>query len=193
MDAAFVIFPRATSSALALGLVLCVALAASASAASASTPSTNAGRFMSKAQRIWSAAAPYYGKAADSPMPSTRIVGNEHGPRPRTVRLANGTSQAWFTRRNASGLVNGANASREWLIHEWAHVLQKSTLTRWEAEGGAQLFARRVAPHVYGKLGIAFRQPWSRATDGYLNQMNRVLKIHGWKWVMKGQWWGSAP
>lgn len=162
-----------------------------APAAMGSTAAVESDRFMSHAQEIWVAAAPFYGQPADSPMPSTRVVGDEQGPRPRTVRLSDGTSQTWFTRTNATGLVNGASAPQEWLIHEWAHVFQESSLTRWEAEGGAQLFARRVAPQVYAKLGMAFRQPWSRATDGYRNQMNRVLRVRGWTWVMTGQWWDS--
>jgi hypothetical protein len=163
-----------------LALALCIAPASAAASARSG--------FIGKAQQIWTAAAPYFGESSVSPMPNTRVVSNSRGPRPRTVRLADGASQAWFTRKNAEGVINGANAPQEWLIHEWAHVLQKPGLKPWEAEGGAQSFARYAAPRIYKKLSIPFRQPWSRATDGYREQMNRVQQVHGWLWIRHGQW-----
>lgn len=138
---------------------------------------------MARAQQIWTAAAPYYGESPEAPMPDTRIVADNRGPRPRTVRLASGDSQAWFTRKNAVGLLRGQSASREWLIHEWVHVLQRSGLAPWESEGGAQSFARWASPRIYRSLGIAFSQPWSRSSDDYLRQMNRVKRVRGWAWI----------
>lgn len=175
--------------ALLLSFALCAAFGSASTSASASVQS----RFIDKAQRIWTAAAPYYGESSEAPMPDTRLVADSMGPRPRTVRLADGASQAWFTRKNATGLINGADAPKEWLIHEWAHVLQRSDLKPWEGEGGAQSFARYEAPRIYKTLGIPFKQPWSRATDGYLSQMNRVQRVHGWGWIKYGQFWHPVP
>jgi hypothetical protein len=169
--------------ALLLSFALCAAFGSAVTSASASVETD----FMAKAQRIWTAAAPYYGESPEAPMPDTRVVANSFGPRPRTVRVAPGHSQAWFTRSNAQGLLNGKSAPQEWLIHEWAHVLQRSDLTSWEGEGGAQAFARYAAPRIYGSLGISFKQPWSRATDDYLAYMNHVERVHGWGWIKYGQ------
>ncbi len=163
------------------------AIAVLAVAPAAAWGSTQA-EFAVKAQQIWVAAAPYYGQEPSSTMPSTRVVANRLGPRPRTVRLFDGTSQAWFTQKNPQGLLNGANASQEWLIHEWAHVFQSPGLKSWAGEGGPQAFARYVAPRIYRTLGMPFRQPWTRATDGYRRQMDRVERSCGWTWILHRQW-----
>lgn len=70
------------------------------------------------------------------------------------------------------------------LVHEWAHAFQRGDLGGTDAEGGATLFARRVAPGVAAAMGLPYSQPFNR--DQYVPEM-RKAKRRGEPWIMRGQ------
>ncbi len=142
---------------------------------------------------VWPAAAPFYGRSPKSPMPPANLdtsayggafVGDVkvYGPHGglRKNYLAYPT---WFE----AWLRTKPNVVKENLLHEWAHYFQRPMATNWEAEGGAEAFARQAAPQVYRAAGIQYQNPPFGKHETYFPFVQRVLKEKGLGWVERGQ------
>jgi hypothetical protein len=82
--------------------------------------------------------------------------------------------------RWAGRLVNGAAYSQGMLLHEWAHVFQKSPRAKWEVEGGATDFQRYASPRVFGNGPGPY-------PVGYKKFAERVAAEKGDQWIRRGQ------
>lgn len=146
-------------------------------------------------QKAWAAAAPFYGQEGSS-MPRVQftqmpLVGTMYDPgkRSSTQRVY------WPDWVNEAFLLPPGQKTKDgfsqsdmlaMLVHEWAHYFQGGKVKNsTDAEGGAQLFARRVTPKVAAALGIDYHNsPWS--SDQYPKEMLKA-KRHGEDWIMRGQ------
>ncbi len=150
---------------------------------------------LKKAQRVWAAAAPFYGQPPTSTAPPL-VSGNfRHGQEAETVHAGfDGAkrSEVKFGGGLVKALLSGKGNLRNWaeesLLHEWAHYFQPALGQKeWEYEGGAEAFARRFAPGIYSQLNIPYANP---QFNGYPEFTKRVIKDKGWNWIEKGQFAG---
>lgn len=136
--------------------------------------------------RVWKQAAPRL--APGAPLPRVRFW-NDRMP---LVGMTFTPGRFLATRRvdwpdwvNARFL-GGDGAMRLMIIHEWAHYFQRPGLSASEAEGGAQLYARRAGPRIWAAVGLPTANlPF--AADQYPHDMAAAKRRHDERWILQGQ------
>jgi TP901 family phage tail tape measure protein len=138
--------------------------------------------------RIWADAAPQFGMAPDSPLPFSKV---RHGnarwmTQPGYVENAGEEGKGkgelwwpdWLWQKDGNRLRR--NDLAQLAFHEIAHRFQdpKATASAWEAEGGAELWARHMMRRSGRKVG---------SSGSYGGYVRRVSKQHDQGWLMSGQ------
>jgi TP901 family phage tail tape measure protein len=139
-------------------------------------------------KRIWGEAAPQFGMDPKSPLPFSKV---RHGEAkwmfaPGYVENAGqegkGKGELWWP--DWLWAKDGNNMKRNQLaqlaFHEIAHRFQnpKATASAWEAEGGAEAFAREMMGRTGRKVA---------GSGAYGPDARKARKHHGLDWVMSGQ------
>lgn len=150
-------------------------------------------------QNIWKQAAVYYGRKENSLMPrvvftDAAIVGTVWNSNKYKIATRQVLWPDWVNRifidhpssktkkfRREVGIYTQSDMLAM-LLHEWAHYFQITSLNDEEAEGGAQLFVRRVAPQIFKNLSIPYTQ-LTFSEDQYPEYM-KLVKRYGNNWIL---------
>lgn len=143
-----------------------------------------------KAREIWEVARQFYPGASER-MPTLRFP--KHLPKGDAAFVDDATNRVSLGKGAAKELRKGADYYENIILHEWAHVFQKrAALKKWEIEGGAEAFARDIAPKVYKQLNLPYSNRGT-AAPGYGGFLAKVRQEHDEDWVLHGQFASKPP